>query len=116
MNAAGEILVGIRFVQGHSNIVHTIFDHIAAEIVKVSNGNNVIHNNSSFFHTIARREREGKKIERRRKMSEMEKAMAERLVEAARRVPEDQQNRAIGYMEGYADAMEAARREKDGLK
>jgi len=46
-------------------------------------------------------------------MSEKEKAMAERLVEAARRVPEDQQNRAIGYMEGYADAMEAARREKE---
>lgn len=46
-------------------------------------------------------------------MSEKEKAMAERLVEAARRVPVDQQNRALGYMEGYADAVEAARREKE---
>lgn len=58
MNAAGEILVWVRFVQGHSNIVHAIFDHITAEIVKLFNGNNVIHNNSSFSHTIARRGRE----------------------------------------------------------
>lgn len=46
-------------------------------------------------------------------MSEKEKAMAEKLVEAARRVPEDQRNRALGYMEGYADAMEAARMDKE---
>lgn len=114
MNAAGEILVGIRFVQGHSNIVHTIFDHIAAEIVKVSNGNNVIHNNSSFFHTIARREREGKKIERRREMSEKEREVAENLGASIQKLNEPQMERLTWIAEGMA--MEAARREKDGLK
>lgn len=46
-------------------------------------------------------------------MSEMEKAAAEAMAKAAGRVPDELKNRVLGYIEGYADGAEAARREKE---
>lgn len=43
-------------------------------------------------------------------MSEQEKKALESLAEAVNRVPTEHLNRVLGYVEGYADGMEAFRR------
>lgn len=46
-------------------------------------------------------------------MSEMERAAVEAMAKSAGRVPEELKNRVLGYVEGYADGVEAARRERE---
>ena len=48
-------------------------------------------------------------------MSEQEKSKIEGMVEAANRGPAEMLPRVLGYVEGYADGMEASRREKDSV-